>query len=124
MGSKQRHQKYRLALAKAVWSQVRRLSRLPPKEKRQVVCGQILPILLWGSELHDKPSESMNRFAAELSRWVIGAWRGSNKQRVEEISGIMQPEELMRNKKIRWAGSVYARHLPDLRTYEGKRRRY
>ena len=46
---------------------------------------------------------------------MVGAWRGSSDDKVEEISGIAQLERLMRNKRLRWAASVYARHMSELR---------
>lgn len=48
-------------------------------------------------------------------RWVIGAWRGSAAAKAAEISGIEDLQDVMNKKRIRWAASVYARHLPQLR---------
>jgi len=46
---------------------------------------------------------------------VIGAYRGSNKERVEELTGIAEIGRLMLCKRLRWAAPVYGRHLPGLR---------
>ena len=50
---KSKHQKYRMQKAKAAWNVVRRLTRLPPAEKCKIVVSQIIPILLYETELHD-----------------------------------------------------------------------
>ena len=63
-----RHQKYRAAKARAMWQVVKRLSRLPPKEKKQVACGEILQVLTWGGELYHQPLEEQKRLVAEISR--------------------------------------------------------
>ena len=46
---------------------------------------------------------------------MVGAYRGSNAAKVEELSGIMNLATAMRNKRIRWAASVYEMHLPELK---------
>ena len=109
------HWKERTRKARAAWELVRRLRRLPPSCKKQIVCGQLLPILTYGSECHPKPTEQMVRLSREWSRWVVGAWRGSNAGKVEDLSGIDKLEGAMRRKKIRWAASVYGRALSALR---------
>ena len=50
---KRKHQRYRTQKARAAFNLVRRLSRLPPREKRKVVVGQVIPILVYGAEQHD-----------------------------------------------------------------------
>ena len=57
----------------------------------------------------------MRRLAREWSRWVIGAWHGLNARKVEALSEIDNLDEFFRKHKIRWAASVYGRHLPKLR---------
>jgi len=47
------------------------------------------------------------RLAAEIQGWVIGAYRGSNMRKVEELTGIAEVERLTQCKRIRWAASVY-----------------
>ena len=32
---------------------IKRLTRLPPREKAKVVVGKLLPMLLYGAEVHD-----------------------------------------------------------------------
>ena len=51
---------------------IKRLTRLPPKEKAKVEVAQLLPILLYGSELHDTRWEEAAKFVREMSRWVVG----------------------------------------------------
>ena len=71
---------------------------------------------LYGSELlvYPKPHPQKIQLAAECARWVVGARRGSSRQRVSEISGIRELEELMRRKRIRWEASVYTRRVVEL----------
>ena len=57
----------------------------------------------------------MIRLARTWSRWVVGTWQGSNAERVAELSGIDQVELIFPKRKMRWAASVYGRHLPALR---------
>ena len=47
----------------------------------------------------------------------MGAYPGSRADKVQELVGLNSLEEItgMRNKRIRWAASVYARHMPELR---------
>jgi len=52
-----KHWKFRTGRAEAAFNIVRRLSRLPPGEKRKVVIGKLLPILTYGAELHTIPLE-------------------------------------------------------------------
>ena len=76
---------------------------------------QILPILTYGCELYPEASEQQRRLAMECQRWVVGAYRGSANEKVEFLTGISELERLMMCKRIRWAASVYGRHLPELR---------
>ena len=64
---KRKHQEYRTQKTRAAWGMIRRLTRLPPKEKAKVVVGQLLPMLLYG---HNTPWEEGARLVA---RWVVGA---------------------------------------------------
>ena len=52
--------------------------------------------------------------ARTWARWVIGAWSGSNAEKVAYLSGCEEIQALFEKKKIRWAASVYARNLPAL----------
>ena len=76
---------------------------------------QILPILTYGCELYPESSEIQRRLARECQRWVVGAYRGSDGEKVEALTGISELDRLMMCKRIRWAASVYGRHLPELR---------
>jgi len=80
-----------------------------------VAIGKLLPILMYGPELHTKPPEESSRLAATISRWVVMGYRGSSKEKIEDISGIRQLEVLTHRKRVRWAASVYSRHEPSLR---------
>jgi len=115
MGDQRRHQKYRAQKARAVWEVVRRLGRLTALGKREIVIQQILPILTYGCELYPDPSEQQRRLFAVVQRWVVGAHRGSNRNKVEELTGIAELGRLMLCKRIRWEASVYGRYLPELR---------
>jgi len=115
VGDQKRHQKYRAQKAQAAWSLTRRLSNLNTLGKRRVITQQILPILTYGCELHCVPSEQQTRLAAECQRWVVGAYQGSNRLKVEELTGISELGRMMTCKRIRWAASVYGRHIPELR---------
>ena len=57
----------------------------------------------------------MRRLVRAWSRWVVGAWQGSNAQKIEALSGIDNLDEWFRKRKVRWAASVYGRHLSELR---------
>ena len=83
--------------------------------KRTIVCGQLIPILCYGCEAFDEPNEEMRRLARTWCRWVVGAWQGSSTSKVEALCGIDSLDEWFRKKRIRWAASVYGRHLPALR---------
>ena len=115
MQDQRRHQKYRCQKAKAAWEVVRRLSRLPARGKRSVLTQQLLPILTYGCELYPEPSEQQRRLAYEMYRWTVGAYPGSRMDKVQELVGLNDIGVIMRNKRIRWAASVYARHMPELR---------
>ena len=45
----------------------------------------------------------------------MGAYRGSRGDKVQGLCGLSDVAVVMRNKRIRWASSVYARYLPELR---------
>ena len=115
VGNARRHWKERLKQARGMWECVRRLTRLPPIAKRTIVCGQLIPTLCYGCEAFEEPNEEMRRLARTWNRWVIGAWQGSNAAKVEALSEIDNLDEWFRKRKIRWAVSVYGRHLPALR---------
>jgi len=83
--------------------------------KRKIVTQQILPILTYECEVYPFPSEQHRRIAAEIQRWVVGAYRGSNANKVEQLTGIAEIGRLMQNRRVRWVASVYGRHLPELR---------
>jgi len=65
-----RHWKVRTGRAEAVFNMIRSLKRLPPEEKRKLVIGQLFPILTYGSELDQNPTEEATRLARKFSRWV------------------------------------------------------
>ena len=90
---------------------IRRLSRLPPREKKKLVVSQLLPRMTYGAELHNTPSKKVEIYAAEWNRCIVGEWRGSSTERVADIAGIAELEEAMKRKKIRWAASIYERGL-------------
>ena len=113
--NEKRHWKFRTGRAEAAFNVVRRLTRLPPKEKRKVVVGQLIPILTYGSELHQNPPEEAKRLGRRLARWVELGYQGSNENNIEDITGIGKLEVLTRTKRIRWAASVFARNEPELR---------
>ena len=46
---------------------------------------------------------------------MVGAWQGSNAQKIESLSGIDNLDEWFRERRIRWAESVYGRHVTELR---------
>ena len=76
--------------------------------KRKIAVHQILLILTYSCE-------QQHRLAAELQRWVVGAYRGINAMKVEELTGIADLQRLMQNKRIRWAATIYGRHMLELR---------
>jgi len=115
MQDQRRHQKYRCQKAKAAWEVVKRLSKLPAKAKRTILTQQLLPILTYGSELYHVPSEQQRRLANDMYRWVVGAYPGSRADKVQALVGLNEVGVIMSNKRIRWAASVYARHIPELR---------
>jgi len=45
--NRKKHWKFRTGRAEAAFNLIRRLTRLPPEEKRKVVIGQLLPILAY-----------------------------------------------------------------------------
>jgi len=72
-------------------------------------------MLTYGSELHTDPSEEASRLAGRMARWICMGYKGSSRQKVEEITGIAQLEVMTHRKRVRWAASVYGRHEPELR---------
>jgi len=112
---KSRHQKYRCQKTKAAWEVVKRLNRLPASGKRRITTQQLLPILTYGCELHHEPSEQQRRLAYEIYRWTIGAYPGSRTDKVQCLVGLPAIEDIMRNKRTRWAASVLARPEDELR---------
>jgi len=115
MGDQRRHQKYRAQKARAAWEMVKGLGRLSAVGKRRIITQQILPILTYGCELYPEASEEQKRLARECQRWVVGAYRGSDSEKVESLTGIGELGRMMMCKRIRWAASVYGRHMPELR---------
>ena len=109
-----RHWKFRTGRAEAAFNVVRRLSRLPPQEKRKVVIGKLLSILTYGSELHTIQSGEGTRLATRMPRWVVMGYQGSSRRKLEQLTGIGQLEELTHRKGVRGVASVYARHEPQL----------
>jgi len=110
-----KHWKFRVGRAEAAFNAIRRLSRLPSEEKRMVVVGQLIPILTYGSHLHQELSEEAKRLARRFARWVAMGYKGSSENKIEDITGIGKLEVLTRIKRVRWAASVYARNEPELR---------
>ena len=110
-----RHWRERIKKARFLWEQVRRLTRLPPKAKKAIVCGQLIPVLSYGCEAFEKPNEEMTRLARQWARWVVGAWSSSSIEKVRALSRVEDLAELFWKKKVRWAASVYGRYLPILK---------
>lgn len=109
-----RHWRERLNKARVVWASVRRLTRLPAKCKKQLVCGHLLPMLTYGAEAYTELVEEIVRLDRQWSR------RGASARRVEELSGI---EELGDAEKENPMGSVCLCEGPYIATYYGKRSR-
>jgi len=61
------------------------------------------------------PSEQEKRLAKDMNRWVVGAYRGSRADKVQALCGVSDSGDIMATKRIRWAASVYGRHIPELR---------
>jgi len=80
-----------------------------------IATQQLLPILTYGCELHSTPSEQQQRLAYEIYRWIVGAYPGSRKDKVCGLTGLLDIGTVMRNKRVRWAASVLARHEQELR---------
>jgi len=110
-----KHWKFRTGRTEAAFNMIRRLTRLPPEEKRKIVVGQLIPILIYGSELHEEPLEEAKRLLRKLARWVAMGYKGSNENKIEDITGIGKLEDLTHVKRVRWAASVYARDEAELR---------
>jgi len=49
-----------------------------------------------------------------MSPISVGAHKGSRADKVQELCGLNEVGVVMRNKRYRWAASVYGRHLPEL----------
>lgn len=96
--------------ARAAWEQVRRLTRLPMRAKKQIVCRQLYPILYYGCEAFPQATEEMTRMSREWGRWTVGVWRGSANSIIEDLSGVEDLQWVM-EKRIRWAASVYGRNV-------------
>lgn len=101
IGDEKKHWREWERKAKGAWEHIRRLSRLPPRAKKQIVQGQLLPLLTYGVELHQNPTEPMRQLLREWQRCVVGAWRGSNADRVEELSGILDIDSIIRYQRVR-----------------------
>ena len=110
-----KHWKFRTGRAEAAFNMIRRLTRLPLGEKRKVVVGQLIPIVTYGSKLHQKPREEAKRLLRRFARWVAMGDKGSSEKKVEDITGIGKLEALTHAKRVRWVASVYARNEPELR---------
>ena len=110
-----KHWKFRTSRAEAAFNGIRRLTRLNPQGKRKIVVGQLLPTLTYGSELHTQPPEEAERLAGKMLRWICMGFKGSSRQKIEDIVGITRLEELTHRKRVRWAASVYSREEPELR---------
>ena len=115
-----RHTKFREGKAKAASQQVRRLTRLPPREKKKIVVSQLLPILMYGCELHNTPTARGEGYAAEWNRFITGACTGSSRGRLSEITGIAQLGEATKGKRIRSAVSACDRGLTELKAVAEK----
>jgi len=63
-----KHWTCRTGRAVVAFNLVKRLSCLPPQEKSSIVIGQLLPILTYGSELHNTPAGG----SLEASCEVVG----------------------------------------------------
>jgi len=110
-----KHWRRRIKLGRAAFEQVKRLTRLPPEAKRKVAIGQLIPILTYGSELHQQAPEEGSRLLAEIARWVAMVYRGSSREKFSQLTGIEALEVLTRRKRLRWAAGVYGGYEPELR---------
>ena len=63
-----KHWKFRTGRAEATFNMIRRLTRLPPEQKRKIVGGQLIPILIYRSELHQELPEEAKRLLRKLVR--------------------------------------------------------
>ena len=109
---RKRHQKCREGKANAAFQLIKRLTRLPPREKNKIVVSQLMAILTYGAELHSQPSKSRKLVGAGWNRFITGGWRRSNR---EHIAGVAQLEAAMRNKRVRLAASIYERGVEELK---------
>ena len=105
---KKKHQKYRAQKARAMWNVVKRLTRLPLREKAKVVVAQILPTLVDRAELNDTPWGQGERLLREMTRWITRAYKRSSAERLQQLTGI---EGLQRQMLVTGAASVYASDL-------------
>jgi len=46
--------------------------------------------------------------------WMVGAYPESRADKVHALVGLNDVGVIMQNQRVRWAASVYARHLPEL----------
>jgi len=65
VGDEKEHWAEREKEARAAWGVIRRLTRLPPRSKEQVVLGQLVPLLTHKAELHQHPTESVEKLVRE-----------------------------------------------------------
>ena len=70
------HWKFREGKANAAVQLIRRLTRLPPTEKKKIVASQLIAILTYGAERHSKPIEKGKLLAAEWNRFVTAVGEG------------------------------------------------
>ena len=85
-------------------------------EQKKMIVAPILPILMYGAELHLTPLTEAAGFAASCHRWITGAWRGSNRGTVADRVDIQKLGGMMWMKRIRWAASAYGRIVEKLHT--------
>jgi len=43
----------------------------PPTSEEAIDAGELIPILLYGAELHKHPTESMRKLLREWQRWIV-----------------------------------------------------
>ena len=58
------------------------------ERKAQLIVSQILLTLTYRCELHNQSWEEGEGLLLGYNRWVAGAWRGSDRERVAGITGI------------------------------------
>ena len=109
-----KHWDFKTGRAEVAFNLVRWLTRLPPQAKREVVVGQQLPTLTYGSELHQEPREECSRLGTKFARWVVMGSHGSSREKIEHIVGKGKLEALTHAKRVRWAASICTRHELEL----------